>query len=329
MPSVSICLLLATLTLFSTSSFLGAFASSGSRSPSSSSSSSSSSDSLESSTQDRDALQQLMKVLFDRRLVVSSACRDNQNLNFGVIVANPYFKIYRSSALGNLGVADLEMHLQNPNDLPRTIVYLNRCGYQNDDPLIVAKERGIQLFKGLSNKPHYMAGNYAEEEKNNNFFPRSRIVYNFIHPHGTSGYAGYNVYLSEHNPLHDLLVAYDFGERDKGIRGGRDGLYNVLERILLGQVDGPVLFHCKGGIHRTGMAALAIRYLQGNAWIAPFAAVKLHAKRDKFFPRCKILQNMSTLLITLYNFVLKIFRQSPNLVMTIDLDVFVRPLLLI
>lgn len=48
------------------------------------------------------------------------------------------------------------------------------------------------------------------------------------------------------------------------IFGDMDAFYRVLDLVLNG--DQPVLFHCTGGRHRTGMIALAIRYLQGGAW---------------------------------------------------------------
>ena len=40
----------------------------------------------------------------------------------------------------------------------------------------------------------------------------------------------------------------------------------VLE-LVLDPGNQPVLFHCFGGKHRTGMIAMAIRYLQGGDWV--------------------------------------------------------------
>ena len=47
---------------------------------------------------------------------------------------------------------------------------------------------------------------------------------------------------------------------DNGVDGGINSFFGVL-RIVLNPSNQPVLFHCFGGRHRTGMITLAIRYL--------------------------------------------------------------------
>ena len=49
--------------------------------------------------------------------------------------------------------------------------------------------------------------------------------------------------------------------------GGLESFYRVLE-LVLNKDNQPVLFHCFGGRHRTGMVALAIRSIQGGWWLS-------------------------------------------------------------
>lgn len=217
----------------------------------------------------------------------------NPDLNFGILVNNPYFNIYRSSGLGKRGLRDLESHLRgthHPEKLPSTIIYMNHYAYGDRSEKIV--NYFIRQYKNWDNRPTYPYSSFAKEQEVNNQFPLSGKKFNFFHPAGSHED---NVYLHGKNPLHDLLVAKDFSGKSQDpltkslniySRGGRDAIYRILEKILTG--PGPVLFHCKGGIHRTGMMALLVRYLQAGDWIKPWdqpmekdgLALKIKAKRE-------------------------------------------------
>jgi hypothetical protein len=86
----------------------------------------------------------------------------------------------------------------------------------------------------------------------------------------------YPTYLDTYNPfkpkenvykrkyLNDTAIAYFGYWPEATLDGGMDAFYRVLDLVL--ESKEPILFHCTGGHHRTGMIALAIRYLQGGAW---------------------------------------------------------------
>lgn len=134
--------------------------------------------------------------------------------NFGVVVKNKNYQIYRSAFLGKAGI---EYVSTKDIPFPKTIVYLNVGGFT-----FVNEEKALQRQYG----------------------------YQFIH-----------IYLDGHKPK-------------------IEDMYRVLD-IILKPENQPVLFHCYGGRHRTGMVAMALRYLQGGEWV--------HGqKRRKFvFPRMR------------------------------------------
>jgi protein tyrosine/serine phosphatase len=49
------------------------------------------------------------------------------------------------------------------------------------------------------------------------------------------------------------------------IDGGIESFRRIMS-IVLDKSKQPVLFHCYGGKHRTGIIALAVRYIQGGNW---------------------------------------------------------------
>src|SRR5579884_819048 len=59
----------------------------------------------------------------------------NDELQFGVLVNNPYYRIYRSGGLGKSGSEVLKKHLKE-HDLqaPTQIIYMNSYGYQTGQP---------------------------------------------------------------------------------------------------------------------------------------------------------------------------------------------------
>lgn len=141
--------------------------------------------------------------------------------NFGVVVNNEEYQIYRSAKLGAKGLSYLKGHLKKKGlPFPKTIVYLNKMG-------------GIGF-------------GFAYEERN---------------LQGKYGYKWHHIYLDGHTP-------------------NKDKFFQVLDMVLK-EENQPVLFHCYGGRHRTGMMAMALRYIQGGEWVdGPM-------RRMRVFPRMR------------------------------------------
>jgi len=161
--------------------------------------------------------------------------------NFGLLVNNSHYQIYRSAALGRSGLSELESYLKKRGlPFPKTIIYMNHDGYKK-----------TRLRSKL-----FALEELAESEK-----------YGFEYYH--SFRRDYSTYLDTYDPsnpkknvnkrkyINEILPEME-------IFGDMDAFYRVLDLVLGGEQ--PVLFHCTGGHHRTGMVALAIRYLQGREW---------------------------------------------------------------
>lgn len=161
--------------------------------------------------------------------------------NFGLLVNNSYYQIYRSAALGRSGLHDLEKHLKKEGlPFPKTIIYMNHDGYK---------------------KTRLRSKLFALEEL------EASKDYGFEYFH--SFRRDYSTYLDTYdpsNPKKDVNKRKYIDEilPEMQIFGDMDAFYRVLDLVL--NSEQPVLFHCTGGHHRTGMVALAIRYLQGGAW---------------------------------------------------------------
>lgn len=173
-----------------------------------------------------------------------------KRINFGVVLNNNTYTIYRSAALGKSGLKTLQKHLQKEKlPFPKTIVYMNKNGYKF--PFYFS----LQEF-------------FAERSKKYGTFK-------FYHPFGKE-----RTYLDGHNPYYpekdidskSILGRHArkyFELKDDGVDGGIENLMRILN-IVLNPSNQPVLFHCHGGKHRTGMVALIIRYLQGGWWTDDF-----------------------------------------------------------
>ena len=79
----------------------------------------------------------------------------------------------------------------------------------------------------------------------------------------------------------------------------------VIFHFVMGfilEAKNTVLFHCVGGMHRTGMIALLLRFLQGGDWVKPFSKpIKvIIRKKKKFFIEVK-LKNKAELEYYLHN----------------------------
>ena len=169
--------------------------------------------------------------------------------NFGVVVVNARHMIYRSAALGASGLEELEQALAIRDlPFPTRVVSMNWHGYR----------------RLLPYPSHYAIEEYEASQSG---------AFEFFH---AFGYAN-RTYLDGRNPSrprHDIDHAIAitpryravFGFReDNQVDGGMDAFYRILGLVL--DAPGPVIFHCTGGRHRTGIIALAIRYIQGGAWL--------------------------------------------------------------
>jgi hypothetical protein len=169
---------------------------------------------------------------------------DPYSIRFGVLVSNDKYQIYRSSLLGEDGLKKLDKHLIK-NDLlfPNTIIYMNYAGYEF---------------------PFYFA---LDEYELQGYYG-----YELFHSFGTpkTYLEGYDPY----NPQDDIDKKNALGRKAKklfepkedGLDGDVDDFFLILNMVLDPKRQ-PVLFHCFGGRHRTGMIAMAIRYLQGGYWL--------------------------------------------------------------
>jgi len=204
-------------------------------------------------------------------LITSSYCKSENHLkslddlkkdyNFGVLVNNAEYQIYRSKRLGNEGVEEVFSSLSKLGfKTPKTIIYM-----------------------------HYMNYSFMFDHAVEEFEIQDNLGFKFYHSYDRVT----RTYLDGHNPLYskkdidDLeslniwarptqsaVVAFEI-KPDGKVDGGRDAFYRILE-IILNPKNQPVLFHCHGGIHRTGMMALAIRYLQKEEWTKPLKAPYLY-----------------------------------------------------
>lgn len=170
--------------------------------------------------------------------------------NIGLVVNNPHYTIYRSTMLGNIGMPMFERHLKKQDlPFPKTVIYMNKNGYEGKIPWY---------------------GTGALEE----YKMQDKFGFDFFH---SFDYA-YRTYVDGHDPYHpgDDIDAQDrlgpeakelFGEiSDNKVDGDVDALVRVMH-LVLDPDRQPVLFHCLGGRHRTGMVGLIIRYLQGGDWL--------------------------------------------------------------
>lgn len=172
-------------------------------------------------------------------------------INFGLVVKNKNYTIYRSSMLGKYGLKVLKKNLEKNNlPFPKTIIYMNKNGYSGFIPVVgsfaieeyeAQREYGFRFFHGFD----YQNRTYLD---------------------------GYNPYeakddIDAEEELLGKKARQIFGPIDDNqVDGGIDNFVRIL-RIVLDKSNSPVLFHCFGGRHRTGMVTMAIRYLQGGNWV--------------------------------------------------------------
>lgn len=179
--------------------------------------------------------------------------------NFGILAAkDPYF-IYRSGELGKSGLKDIKEFLCGADlPFPKTIIYMNAEGYAF--PLYFA----IDEYKA-----------------------QSQYGFKYYHPFGNP--RTYLDGVDPHNPTDNIdklrylgVVGRRYFERGNGqIIGGISNLLTIL-KLILDPENQPVLFHCLGGFHRTGMVAMLIRVIQGMTWTD---LIEEYHKFNPLFPR--------------------------------------------
>lgn len=237
----------------------------------------------------------------------STECSSLPKYNFGVLINNEHYTIYRSAGMGDEGFQDIKKHLDSEGlPIPQSVIYMNHYGYKKQTKafgslqrLLRPKDYKLREFATLQDKELLKEG------------------IKFYHPLALNEDDA-NVYLDGKSPLEpkssprvikkilsDSAKEYysskgvDFNNRI--LQGDKEAFYNILD-IILKRGKQPVLFHCKGGIHRTGMLALAIRYLQGGKWTKNFPVpIKLDAKVNVIFKKPVLLNNLAEYEYFLHN----------------------------
>ncbi len=168
-------------------------------------------------------------------------------IHFGVVVKNSSYTIYRSSALGKHGLKHLSKMLDEQDlPFPKTIIYMNYEGY------------AFPFYFAIKEYKASLSGAYGE--------------FDFFHPFGAL-----RTYVDGEDPYHptdDIDTTLNLGPigqryfslQDVGISGGTDAVIDIL-KLVLDPERQPVLFHCFGGLHRTGMIAMLVRFVQGGFWV--------------------------------------------------------------
>lgn len=169
--------------------------------------------------------------------------------NFGVVVKNSYHTIYRSARLGNSGLENVAEHLERKGlPFPKTVIHMNKHGFKRRLPL-----------NSLFALEEYKAQNKYDFQYFHSYRSDYRTYLDGKNPYEASQDIDKKKYLNKEAQKYFTLD--DREEAD----GNVDDMIRILELVL--NNDEPVLFHCTGGRHRTGMIALAIRYMQGGEWI--------------------------------------------------------------
>jgi hypothetical protein len=198
-------------------------------------------------------------------LIFSANNASKSSLNFGLVIENDTYTLYRSMQMNKDKLEELYEHLEeNQLPYPKTVIYMNKQGYG-----------GYADFFSES----------AIEEYEESF----KYGYEFFHPYRYD----YRTYLSGHSPYTpdgDIDQKKYFGKhalkyfglkQDGKADGDIEAFIRIME-IVLDPTKQPVLFHCYGGRHRTGMVALMIRYIQGGEWING-PKVKMSLGGTKYF----------------------------------------------
>lgn len=168
---------------------------------------------------------------------------ENRLIHLGTVIHNDQYQIYRSAYLNNIGFDIFRKHLKkHQRKFPKTIIYMNKLGYRF--PIYFAlQEHRLQRYYDF---------------KFYHSFGEVRTYLDGTDPYRASEDIDSSSYLGKEARKH-------FSYKDDKIDGGIREFKTILE-LILDPNNQPVLFHCYGGLHRTGIVALALRYLQGGHW---------------------------------------------------------------
>ena len=169
-----------------------------------------------------------------------------KDYNFGIVASNKNYHIYRSSSLGTDGIDEVWTYLKKNNlPTPKTVIYMNDEGYKNT---LFSKDFALQ--------------EYVLQEKYGFRFFHS---YDYAQRTYLEGHDPYNPSedIDTKNNLNNTAQKLFGANPNDGLDGGVDALYRILD-IALDPANQPVLFHCLGGKHRTGMVGMILRHLQSD-----------------------------------------------------------------
>ncbi|MBT3984384.1 MAG: hypothetical protein HOE90_23715 [Bacteriovoracaceae bacterium] len=176
-------------------------------------------------------------------------------LNFGLVVNNKHYQIYRSGMLGTSRLLMLKSFLKTQKlAFPKTVIYMNKTGYNGP------KDTTPKILNRLFALEEYIQKSTYKYEYYHSFSPVSRTYLDGFNPYApredidASGYLG-------------VKALGFFGKISDGKKDGSVDDFVRIMNLVLKPHSGPTLFHCHGGMHRTGMVGLAIRYLQGGHWL--------------------------------------------------------------
>jgi hypothetical protein len=243
------------------------------------------------------------------------------NFNFGALIVNSSFQIFRSSGLGREGMRRMNNAFDKAEMTPpKNYFYFNQYGYKHAGNLKVAVaaltpgvDPTIQRAFATQQESYVQRWNLMHES------PDAKIK--FFHPLSPIE-AQRNVLFGGMSPDQEIIRkeiskitspktrSHLLGDHERTMKpaqtmetvaqkytqeitGSGENFMESLKTIV-GKGDvklkGATVFHCKGGIHRTGMMALAIRYLQGGDWTKNFSApiqVEASSEETKGIKRVK------------------------------------------
>ncbi len=179
-------------------------------------------------------------------LLITNIRASLTDYNFGVVLNSKKYQIYRSSSLGTDGVRELWNYLKaNKLPTPKTIIYMNDEGYKvrftSED--FALQEYAIQEEFGFKMYHSFDYKNRTYLDGHDPYRPSEDIDLK--------------------NNLSSAAIKLFGSDPKDGVDGGINSFKNILN-ISLDPVNQPVLIHCLGGKHRTGMVAMAIMHIQSD-----------------------------------------------------------------
>jgi protein-tyrosine phosphatase len=170
-----------------------------------------------------------------------------EDFNFGVVIKNKNYQIYRSTTLGNKGVAEVWKYLASNNmPAPKAVVYLSDEGFKTRflsqdlglQEYLIQDQYGFKMFHSFDYKQRtYLDGRDPEVPSED---------------------------IDHKNNLSEDAQKYFGPDPQDGIDGGMDALYRILD-IVLDPANQPAMIHCLGGKNRTGMVSMILKYLQSDS----------------------------------------------------------------